>query len=783
MKSYLSVLYKILSKVSFILVLIFSVYSLTFSSHAQARDLDCYNLAGKVVDIDRKEVKDKDLGRCIEKGPLNASIKDKAEALTTINTTNATTKKTIEEKAAAAASKVNPCNGVGTWYLLGTDRIPCEIWLYFTKFVLQIAAELTNLSGKLFDYTTKSFVLEISTLFKNKDGKDGEFIYGAWGVIRDIANITAFFGAVFTGFRYIIGSESLDFKKSVTKLILYSILVNFSFPISKFLIDISNVISLQIYGGISSYRVGENIISSNILSSMNLNSLISQVGSTNPEFKGFPSFSLMWLAIIYLLSVFFVFLYASIMIIVRTFIFLMCVILSPLMFLNFAFPKITELHEKWRENFFGQLMFGPVLMFGFWLSFILLQAASVTNSSNSYNDLGSLINMLLAIVSLFVTVKLAAAVSGGAGKAVSGFVGGAIKNAGLAVATGGTAMLGRQTIGRAGAALANSKWIKNTGSENGAVRRIAANLAGGAGTRMANLKVLGGKSFTEKVKGTVNEDRQTFTSENSEKIKKHGMTDLINQAKTPEELKKAKEELDKRANDTTYKGNDDLFGRVAEKKAFENNQSDRKEARLDNVSSKNRKEFFQEKDNVRRFESGEVTDLRAERLRKVIAGREKNLSKANELSLNPVSDDEMTKIKNKLDSSKEKSNLFAENRRLINSKDKVEALKNTSASAAFANNVGAVTGVISGNISDFVTQNPLSRVVGNYASGVKDRSVEMAGQIGQVIDSPSFTANALRNLADGYRSKRKAERQKKNQNQEENKKTEAQKMMDNASST
>ncbi len=691
------------------------------NSAKEDRDLDCYTNGTKdFLTIDGAVINKELYGRCKLPTTVWPGAKPQQE------------KAVKDALAAQQAKNLTPCKGVGSLISLGLDRVACEIWYVFTVFALELAGALLKLSSDLFDFTTQKFILQISTLFQDESGADSAFVYGGWSVIRDLANIAAFFGAVYTGFRYITGSDGLDFKKAVTKLILYSLMVNFSFPIAKFLIDISNIISLQIYGGITDYKAGAGLLSKNILSNLNLNLIVSEVGSSKTSPTGFSSFSVMWLSIIYLVAAFGAFLYASLMILVRVFILFICVILSPLMFLNFAFPKLTDLHDKWRENFFGQIMFAPILMFGFWLSFILFQAASmdtpkpasinnsnatsalpnvgkdyptanecsaactggkcnrdgfsfqytctdvstvaaknntqynsasdcelsckggsciyksstkkhmcisedVTNTTNNYTTLQStssgemakLINMLLAILSLILTVKLAGSVSGGVGKSVSGFVGGAMKNIGLAAATGGTGLLARQTLGRAGAAMANSQWVKGTGSENGATRRVAASIFGGAGNRMSNLSIAGTKSFNEKRIDGADKAKEILKSENSLKIKNTGMTDLIAQAKTKEEVKKATEEMERRDTDKSYKGNNDLFGREAEKKAFQNGQSDLKDFKAGNVGAFKKEEFFAEKENLRalqnqnsKFDRGvKNTELRNERLAIVKDGR------------------------------------------------------------------------------------------------------------------------------------------------------------------
>lgn len=644
----------------------------------------CYrNGDGAIVDaLTKTKTLSADQCSTVEQGVLSSSTQATAAQIATDNPNN------------GATGSKNFCSDIKIDGPSSLAKISgCYVVYSFMEVALQINAVFAKLSATMFDTLTQKFVLQISTLFKNDKGADGAFIYGAWSVIRDLANIAAFFGAVYTGFRYITGSDSLDFKKAVTKLILYSILVNFSFPIAKFLIDISNVISLQVYGGITEYKAGAGNLSNMILSRMGaVSMLVSDVGSTATKFPGFSSFSVMFLAIIYLASIFFVFIYASIMIAVRAFILLTCVIFSPLMFLNFAFPKLTELHEKWRENFFGQLMFAPILMVGFWLSFILMSAA--TTGADALSSLGSasanatgakevtdIINMTLSIIALFMTVKIAGSVSGGAGKSISGMVGGGMKGLGLAVATGGTGLLARATVGRAGAMMANSNWVKNTGAQNGASRRMAASLASNAGNKMSNFSVAGVKSFDEKKIGNLKADRDKMNAENGQQIKKTGMSDLIAQAKNPAELKLAQEEMVKRGN-ANYKPNNDLFGNQAKQKAFELNQSDLKSVKDNNVGFLNQGEYKNELVNKRRLESGTVSKLRDERLKKRDEGRIENLNKAKtEADVEKAFGKIVSSSEKTFDTGKEREEKILPDM-ITKSENKIESLKNTSLSAA-----------------------------------------------------------------------------------------------------
>lgn len=640
----------------------------------------CYRKGdGTIVDaLTKTRILTADQCSTVEQGVLSSSTQATAAQVATGNPNNGDT------------GGKNFCSDIST-VTEAPKKIGCYVIYSIMEVVLQTLAVLVKISSYMFDTVMQKFVLQISTLFQEASGVDKAYIYGAWSVIRDLANIAAFFGAIYTGFRYITGSDSLDFKKAVTKLILYAILVNFSFPIAKFLIDISNVISLQIYGGITNYTTGNNSLSDEILKKMGaISLLINDVGSAKSVFPGFSSFSVMFLAIIYLFCIFFVFIYAAITIAIRSFVLLACVIFSPLMFLNFAFPKLTEMHEKWRENFFGQLVFAPVLMIGLWLSFILLaaattgvDAASTLGSSNvlAAPELNKIISMTLAIISLFLAVKMSSSVAGGAGKSISGMVGGGMKGLGLAVATGGTGLLARATVGRAGAMMANSNWVKNTGAQNGASRRMAASLASNAGNKMSSFKLAGVKSFDEKKIGNFKSDRDKMNAENGQQIKKTDMADLIAQAKNPEQLKLAKEEMSKRG-DANYRPNNDLFGNQAKQKAFELNQSDLKSVKDNNVGFLNQGEYKNELVNKRRLESGTVSKLRDERLKKRDEGRVENLNKAK-------TEADVEKAFGKIVSSSEKTFDTGKAREekilpglLTKSENKIESLKNTSLSAA-----------------------------------------------------------------------------------------------------
>ncbi len=569
-------------------------------SAAQSEYFNCYRRPdGVVVDV-LNQTKEVPLTQCRNQLDSNqisaASATAQAQRQYTDNT----------------PSSLNLCKDTGL-----IAKIPCEMWAFASTIILGIMAGLSAMSATIFDIVMQKFVLQISTLFTNSN-PNMDYIYSAWTVIRDLGNIIAFFGAVYMGFRYIIGKDDLDFKKAVMKLVFYSLMVNFSFPIAKFLIDISNVVSLQIYGGIVKYQVGGGELKNMIMQSVGVTSLVSEVGKINTSIGNFNSFTVLWLAIIYLFLTFGVFLYASLQIIIRAFILIACVIFSPIMFLNFAFPKITELHEKWRENFFGQLVFMPMLMIGFWLSFTLLNVATGSNSLESQinvtedtlaSSLIPIVNMSLAIVALIMGIKLSSAASGSVGKYASGVVGGAMKEVGLGVATGGAGSLARMSIGKMGAKMAASKWVGATGENNGALRRMSASVMTNVGGKMAGFSAFGKDSYKVKTEKTLTQEKTKIKSEDVERLRATGLGKLVDEAKTPEELKKVREEMEKREKDTNPKNwNRDVLGRAEAKRKKDAEQALLREMRDSGVASNLRATFRVEDQELKKQER-ELADL------------------------------------------------------------------------------------------------------------------------------------------------------------------------------
>ena len=431
----------------------------------------------------------------------------------------------------AAASGPVPKAPLKT-FCSGYTDVGCNIGYWIMKITLEVVGIFTRLAANTFDWAVNGYILNIKTLFLEEgiSGQDKAWLYKSWSVVRDIANILMFFSAMYIGVKYILGSEELDFRKSLIKIIIFAVFVNFSFPIAKFAIDTSNFVSLSIRGGITGFdSVGG--ISKTIIDKTGISLLVTDIGNAEQKtFKGYSNASSMALAIVFLLVSFFVFLYAAIMILLRAIVLLVCVIFSPLMFLTSSFKSLENINKMWRDNFIGQILFGPVLMIGLWVSINFLgslEIGAVNDIANSVNgitatsDVSATGTMILAVLSLFLTVFAANKVSTGLGGAIGGFVGSGMKNIGLGVATGGAGLAIRGGVGRIGAMAANSKWLKDKAQNGNFISRRVASGMSLAGDKMANAKVtIGGRTTTStadknnQAKEKMNKDQSDFIENN-----------------------------------------------------------------------------------------------------------------------------------------------------------------------------------------------------------------------------------------------------------------------------
>lgn len=386
---------------------------------------------------------------------------------------------------------------IGGWFSgLKDVALRPFVWLVLLipTLLKQLAALILWISGTFLNF---SVILGITKMGEIIDSATA--IKSAWGIVRDIVNIFFIFGLLYLSVMTIIGGWSDNIKKRLSLLIIAGLLINFSFFFTSIFVDISNVVTLSIYGKMEACQSTKPENDSltgylKVLEKGGLSDCFAKKIGFSSTFTGFTSpsgdtlltqmdrkgkndkeigliqkiITLLFATLIFLL-VAIVFFAISIAIFGRFMIIIFLLITSPIMFAGWVLPKLEEHTSAWTKKLGEQLIFLPamflMLYIGYELAGGIIESTKVAgfgsdNSpafanifSNFGSDLiGSLINLAITlgfiIGALIIGKKL-----GAVGMEVASLIG-----------FGAVAAIGAGTLGAAGAGL--SKF----GSREGAGR-------------------------------------------------------------------------------------------------------------------------------------------------------------------------------------------------------------------------------------------------------------------------------------------------------------------------
>lgn len=452
------------------------------------------------------------------------------QARTTINAIQ-----TMGPAAVPTISKEMTCGGLFEWTVIGCINagltwLVKNVLLEFVGFFLWVSANLLNYSM-------------YHGVFKFKDFAPNE-IYAIWLVIRQIVSLFVFFAGLFIGFMAIIG-KSEEFKKYIAFLVVFGLFVNFSYPIVRVFVDVSNVVSLQIY----QTTMGDSILAENsndsagarIMTKMGLQQLALSAtaadGGTGNGKVGFAkdisSLPGALAAVVFVGFAAYVLFMAAFLLIARTALLVCIIIASPILLVDTVVPALGEKAQWLRGMFISQLFVAPVftIMLALTLKFLdifshtagnpLNGASSALNASASASSATVFFNLVMMIVMLFIMLKVTKAVAGGVGETVTKWAG---KAGGLGVglttraAFAGVGFAGRNTLGKAGEYLGQQGGvIGDLGRKMSSAKYDLRNLGGvKAGASMLGISGMG--QGIDKNRKELADAREDEIVKNAEKI-------------------------------------------------------------------------------------------------------------------------------------------------------------------------------------------------------------------------------------------------------------------------
>lgn len=402
----------------------------------------------------------------------------------------------------------------GVWDFLsdplvkGAKYLIYALYWFFSLFV--------NLASALFVWTidTKTF----SDLMNNGA------IYMVWLTVRDFCNIFFILVLLFSAFATIFQLEKYEWKKTIPLLIIMALLVNFSFPISRFVIDLANV-PMYFF---AQNTVGEsgNIssLSSSLLGASNIRDVIlpnSQAPDKNVTDYDFVQL-LVATVCMFLFGI--SFLVLAVLMLIRLIALVILVMFSPIGFVGLITPALHKFASDWWNKLFKWAFYGPIAVMLVLVAVVVMKAAGsvgttmkpLVGDSVSNDFLASSLFLAIPIVLFWIAITQAEKYSN--------------DMSGLGIKFGSN--MGRKVGGwaRKGAWGAAMYIPKQTGIAGGIKQAWQDRMSGFKDSREKRERATAGVFGGDRARARIDQENKKLVDEAS---KKKNMVDL-----SPDELKK-----------------------------------------------------------------------------------------------------------------------------------------------------------------------------------------------------------------------------------------------------
>lgn len=199
-----------------------------------------------------------------------------------------------------------------------------------------------------------------------------------WILIRDICNMFFIVVLIVIAFCTVLRIEQYSYKKLLGSLLLAAILVNFSKGICGLIIDFSQVITLTFVNAFRAAAEG------NFATMLGLDHIMAvRTGNLeNEHIGGIQTVGALILGLIITIVGVIVVAIITIIFIGRIITLWFLVIFSPIAFVANILPTFQRYANDWWQRFTSQVIVGPILAFGLWLSLAVVQK-SWQNAGNS----------------------------------------------------------------------------------------------------------------------------------------------------------------------------------------------------------------------------------------------------------------------------------------------------------------------------------------------------------------------------------------------------------------
>jgi hypothetical protein len=190
-------------------------------------------------------------------------------------------------------------------------------------------------------------------------------LYEVWQMVRDFLNLFFILILLFSAFATIFQVDKFSYKKVLGALILTALLVNFSWPISRFVVDVANSAMYFFVDNLGANRGGAQGISMEILKSSQFQHVFMPKLGENPSDSALAdtTWTHLFISLIAMFLFAISFLVLTVLMLLRLVALPILVMFSPIGFVGGMIPGLGSYANKWWGSIMKQAFFGPVAVF------------------------------------------------------------------------------------------------------------------------------------------------------------------------------------------------------------------------------------------------------------------------------------------------------------------------------------------------------------------------------------------------------------------------------------
>ncbi|EKE25259.1 MAG: hypothetical protein ACD_5C00228G0002 [uncultured bacterium] len=244
----------------------------------------------------------------------------------------------------------------------------------FTRAIKWMLVGVLNLVGWLFAIAATLFAWVVDPA--NVSGDNGmlnkQAVKDVWVMVRDLLNMGFIMVLLFAAFGTIFQVDSLNLKKVWLNILINALLVNFSYPIARFIIDISNVTFYYLLNNLFVANGSVGVSGSSVFAGFGNSSSLADILLPG----NYSDYQISYL----IASIIFVFIMGMTLLIiaglfvVRLVALTMLVMFSPIGFVGYILPDTRKYANDWWKQLLNYSFFAPIMIFGMAIALRIMEA-------------------------------------------------------------------------------------------------------------------------------------------------------------------------------------------------------------------------------------------------------------------------------------------------------------------------------------------------------------------------------------------------------------------------